>query len=139
VLDLQPLAGGLAWNTSQLYTSGVLSVGIAGDYNNNGSVDAADYILWRNNVQPLPNNEVVTIGTTEPGDYTEWRARFGNPGSGSGAGATDSASAAVPEPPSGVLAFLAVVGAFSAARRVGPSVGQRRPTANRPAFCRASR
>jgi hypothetical protein len=30
------------WNTSQLYNSGVLNVAIAGDYNLNGVVDAAD-------------------------------------------------------------------------------------------------
>ena len=113
-LDLPPLAGGLVWNTSALYTNGVLSVapaGVPGDYNYNGSVDAADYILWRKNVQPLPNNEVVTIGTTESGDYTEWRSRFGNPpGSGAGASAGGSASSAVPEPASGLLLLVAALG-----------------------------
>ena len=49
-IALQPLTGGVAWDTSQLYTTGVLSVvgtGIPGDYNNNGIVDAADYVVWR--------------------------------------------------------------------------------------------
>jgi hypothetical protein len=63
--------------------------GVAGDYNNNGVVDAADYVLWRNG-GPL-QNEVDNIGVVSAGDYTAWRARFGNTaGSGSGA--------AVPEP-----------------------------------------
>ncbi len=47
---LPTLAGGLAWNTSQFYTAGILSIdsaGLPGDYNNNGVVDAADYVLWR--------------------------------------------------------------------------------------------
>ena len=58
---------------------------VAGDYNGNGKVDAADYVLWRNG-GPLAN-EVDTPGTVNAADYTEWRARFGNPpGSGSGAG-----------------------------------------------------
>ena len=47
------------------------------DYNNNGSVDAADYVLWRKGVQPLAN-EVATVGTTDPQDYIEWRKRFGD-------------------------------------------------------------
>ena len=55
--------------------------GVAGDYNNNGKVDAADYVLWRNG-GPL-QNEVDAPGTVNGADYTAWRARFGNPpGSG---------------------------------------------------------
>ena len=49
---------------------------VAGDYNGNGKVDAADYVLWRNG-GPLAN-EVDTPGTVNADDYTEWRARFGN-------------------------------------------------------------
>jgi hypothetical protein len=64
---------------------------VVGDYNNNGTVDAADYVLWRNN-GPL-QNEGVTPGSVTAQDYDFWRSRFGAT-SGSGAGA----SAAVPEP-----------------------------------------
>jgi hypothetical protein len=40
--------GGLTWDTSQLYTNGTLSVGgVVGDYNHDGTVDAADYVVWR--------------------------------------------------------------------------------------------
>lgn len=63
---------------------------VAGDYNGNGKVDGADYVLWRNG-GPLAN-EVDTPGTVNAADYTEWRARYGNP-PGSGAG-----SSAIPEP-----------------------------------------
>jgi hypothetical protein len=85
-LQLPALDGTLAWNTSQLYTSGVLSVvfaGLPGDYNHNGIVDAADYTLWRDG-----------LGTTyTQADYNIWKANFGaHAGSGSGATAT------VPEP-----------------------------------------
>ena len=38
--------------------------GLAGDYNNNGTVDAADYVLWRK-----------TGGSQD--DYETWRAHFG--------------------------------------------------------------
>lgn len=82
-------------------------VGVPGDYNNNGVVDAADYVLWRNG-GPL-QNEVDTPGVVNAADYAAWRSRLGNT-SGSGAGI---GSASVPEPgTSGVmicLMFAAVV------------------------------
>jgi hypothetical protein len=86
-----------------------------GDYNGNGVVDAADYVLWRETLgQP-----VTTIGSgadgdqsgaIEPGDYMYWRERFTNIGV-SGAGEQ------VPEPAQAVLWLLAVVLACSQRRR----------------------
>jgi hypothetical protein len=85
-------------------------VGVQGDYNNNGVVDAADYVVWRNG-GPL-QNEVATIGSVTPEDYTEWRARFGNvTGSGSALGA-----GSVPEPATATL-LCAVLGGLLAVRR----------------------
>jgi hypothetical protein len=59
---------------------------VTGDYNGNGIVDAADYVVWRN---------------TATGTYAEWRSHFGL-SSGSGAGIGDNSgplsSGAVPEP-----------------------------------------
>jgi hypothetical protein len=69
------------------------NAGLAGDYNNDGSVNAADYVLWRKGTGTLAN-EVADSGVFSAADYTEWRARFGNP-SGSGS-SLDGAS--VPEP-----------------------------------------
>ena len=87
-LQLPTLGSGLTWNTSQLYATGVLSVvsaGVPGDYNNNGVVDAADYVLWRNfnnTNTTLPND--TTPGTVDNADYAVWRAHFGQTaGSGS--------------------------------------------------------
>jgi T5SS/PEP-CTERM-associated repeat protein len=78
------LPGVVGWNTSQLYTTGVLSVvgpSPTGDYNNDGRVDAADYIVWRK-----------TDGSSE--GFNIWRANFGATiGSGSA-----EALHAVPEP-----------------------------------------
>jgi hypothetical protein len=65
--------------------------GLVGDYNNNGAVDAADYVLWRNG-GPL-QNEGASLGMIDQSDYTFWRSRFGG-GAGVGAGVP----AAVPEP-----------------------------------------
>jgi hypothetical protein len=77
---------------------------VPGDYNGNGVVDAADYVLWRKGGPLL--NEVDTPGTVNDADYTEWRAHFGNP---AGLG---SSLAMVPEPAGGILAVhLCVLGA----------------------------
>lgn len=82
--------------------SQVASFAVPGDYNNNGVVDAADYVLWRNG-GPL-TNEVDAPGTVNAQDYTEWRKRFGNT-SGSGLAANSS----VPEPEIGSLMLVAYV------------------------------
>jgi PEP-CTERM motif len=79
--------------------------GVQGDYNNDGTVDAADYVLWRKG-GPLMN-EVDTPGLVNGADYTAWRARFGNPG---GAGAGVIVTATVPEPATLVLLMFAVAG-----------------------------
>ena len=64
--------------------------GIAGDYNGDGVVDAADYTVWRDG-----------LGTTfTPGDYDVWVANFG--------ATTPEPSTSVPEPTAGLLVMLAV-------------------------------
>jgi hypothetical protein len=101
----------LDWNgTSYSFTNQTISAGVAGDYNGNGVVDAADYIVWRNG-GPL-QNEVsgVTPGSVTPEDYDAWRARFGN-NSGSGSGS------AVPEPAAAVLLLVASAFGTCARRR----------------------
>ena len=48
------------------------------DYSNNDRVDAADYVLWREDVTPLTNEVALPLGDTTLADYGAWRARFGN-------------------------------------------------------------
>jgi hypothetical protein len=70
--------------------------GIPGDYNANGTVDAADYVVWRKNLNTpttLPNDE--TPGMVTQDDYTNWQANFG---SVAPAAASLGSVAAVPEP-----------------------------------------
>jgi hypothetical protein len=62
---------------------------LAGDYNGDGKVDAADYVLWRKNPAGFGG---------DPAGYTTWRNNFGLPGSGASVGT-------VPEPTS--LALIA--------------------------------
>jgi hypothetical protein len=84
---------GLAIDDFSIGTS--LAPGIAGDYNNNGIVDAGDYIIWRKKLNQsvvIPND--ITPGTVVSQDHTEWKNRFGKTSSEFGAGAGTS----VPEP-----------------------------------------
>jgi hypothetical protein len=79
--------GGLFLPGSVEYITG--PGGVAGDYNGNGVVDAADYVLWRNG-GPLQNDPTEGVQTA---DFDFWRSRFGAT-SGAGSGLATS----VPEP-----------------------------------------
>jgi hypothetical protein len=82
----------------------VVAAGVPGDYNENGTVDAADYVVWRNvtgTAATLPNRNPGQAGNIGPADYDFWRANFGM-GAGLGSGSL-SASSAVPEPASAIL------------------------------------
>jgi fibronectin-binding autotransporter adhesin len=103
--------------TNSQITLNLAPVGVPGDYNNNGIVDAGDYVIWRklNGQAVALQNEVsgTTPGQVTQEDYNAWRARFGNPpGSGSSLGGT-----AVPEPGSVMLMMFAVGAAFCFQRR----------------------
>jgi hypothetical protein len=82
--------------------------GVLGDYNDNGVVDAADYVVWRNG-GPLAN-EGDNPGTVEQADYEFWRSRFGAT-SGSG-----SAQAAVPEPGTLLATVAGLIGLVACSR-----------------------
>jgi hypothetical protein len=105
---------------------------VAGDYNNDGGVNAADYVAWRKGGALA--NEVDNAGVNDAGDYAPWAARFDNSvrngvfnfgisdlsytggtavaGSGSGVGA-----GAVPEPTTAFLALLAGLATVASWRR----------------------
>ncbi len=76
--------------------------GLAGDYNNDGTVNAADYTVWRN-TRGQTGTGLAADGNfdkvIDPEDYTIWKSNFGQRGAGSGA----AASAPVPEPSGFVL------------------------------------
>jgi hypothetical protein len=89
------------------------ATGIPGDYNANGTVDAADYVLWRDNLNgsvTLPNDS--TPGTVTQEDYTVWRTNFGT-SAGAGAGVVEGS---VPEPSS--LVLFAILPWLIARRRI---------------------
>jgi hypothetical protein len=83
---------------------GTVVTTLAGDYNGNGVVDAADYVLWREAMQngtALPHD--TTPGSVTAADYDVWRANFGN----TGGAASVVGAASVPEPTNVVLALVA--------------------------------
>jgi hypothetical protein len=109
---LPTLAGSLNWDTSNLLVTGELLVvsarGLDGDYNEDGVVNAADYVVWRNNegtANELPNDPLG--GTIGQAQYDQWATNFGI-GLGSGANAN---STQVPEPTSLLLLLAGVCGA----------------------------
>jgi probable HAF family extracellular repeat protein len=68
-----------------------------GDFNSDGTVDAADYVVWRKNF------------SDDPTKYDEWRDNFGrtlSAGSGSALPSAAPLSAAVPEPATWLLLLL---------------------------------
>ena len=101
-LNLQSLPAPLQWDSHRLYTDGVLRAILPGDYNENGTVDTADYVVWReqlvsNSSQTLPNDGTLGVGFD---DYITWRANFGN------TAPTSGFAAAIPEPSSALLACI---------------------------------
>jgi hypothetical protein len=74
--------------------------GLPGDFNNDGMVDAADYVVWRKN-----------DGSQE--GYDEWRTNFGRTSGGPAVGGAN----AVPEPSAMALVIWAVVATICVRRR----------------------
>jgi hypothetical protein len=101
-LVLPQLGPGQIWDTSQLYTTGVLRViaaaGLAGDYNQDRIVDAADYTTWCDGLG----------GMYAAADYDTWKNNFG-----AAAGPSGTLGAAVPEPAAALLFALGCAGVIA--------------------------
>jgi hypothetical protein len=78
----------LKWNLNYFATVVSLVVGLAGDFDQNGSVDAADYVWWRQ-----------FDGT--PATYESWRSNFGNT-----APSASGTAIEIPEPMTWMLASI---------------------------------
>ncbi|QDT68188.1 hypothetical protein MalM25_11050 [Planctomycetes bacterium MalM25] len=73
------------------------ATGLAGDFNEDGRVDAADYTVWRDS-------------QGSAGDYSEWRAHYG---------ATSSSTLATPTPEPRAFGLTLIAGLVTALRRRG--------------------
>ncbi|MEX2307911.1 MAG: glycosyl hydrolase [Pirellulales bacterium] len=85
-----------------------ISAPMPGDYNDDGVVDAADYIVWRQSLGQTGMGLVADSnldGRIDGADYEFWRSRFGQT-AGSGSSVANSA---VPEPASPMLLLLAAM------------------------------
>ena len=94
---------------------------VNGDYNGNGVVDAADYVVWKKNFgltggATKAQGDGTGDGNVASDDYDYWRTRFGNTTGGSGTGGL--ATTAVPEPNTIVMLITSLlISASGIARR----------------------
>jgi hypothetical protein len=95
------LPTGAIFNASIEYVG--TAPGLMGDYNNNGTVDAADYVIWRK-----------TDGSNQAG-YNTWRTNFGRT---AGSGSSLANSVSVPEPVTWSLVGMALLVAACRGRRM---------------------
>jgi hypothetical protein len=123
--SLPTLAGGLSLDVTYNTTNVVLAVvGITGDYNLNGVVDAADYTVWRNNAGEVGTGLAADgdrNGTINDADFDIWKSHFGQvAASGSAASSfvtyalPDSSS--VPEPGALTIVLVPMLIAYSRRR-----------------------
>ena len=89
--------------------SSIIAPGLAGDFNDDGTVDMADYTVWRNNLGSSfslngnGNETGASAGVVDANDYLVWKSNFGAT-SGSGGSSLN----AVPEPSTLALIALAL-------------------------------
>ena len=106
---------------------------LPGDYNDDGTVNAADYTIWRNTLGQSVAVDTTGAdgngdGTIGQSDYAIWKTNFGKTIAGAGTGG----ASAIPEPAGVMLAVVALAACGLAAR------GRRRiaciqlPTCPRP-------
>jgi len=94
---------------------------LTGDYNDDGVVDAGDYVRWRNALAGIGTleNETESHGVVNELDYAAWKNNYGAPHNGSGG------IAHVPEPAAFMLILWALVPFARRWSRSGPPVGCR--------------
>jgi arabinan endo-1,5-alpha-L-arabinosidase len=80
---------------------------LPGDYNNDRTIDAVDYVVWRDTLGQSGTGLLADgngDGIVDGADYNVWRANFGRT-----AGLGTNANAAIPEPAAVVLLFIGLL------------------------------
>jgi hypothetical protein len=109
---------------------------VAGDFNLNGTIDAADYVLWRNTLGSNSNLAADGNGNrvVDSGDYSIWRSQFGmTRGAGAELHGSLGFTVLVPEPASWVLSITPFLGWIS--RRGVHAASSRQVSVNILNFC----
>jgi T5SS/PEP-CTERM-associated repeat protein len=98
----------------------------SGDYNGDGVVDAADYVVWRKSLGqtglalPADGNHDHQV---DQGDFDVWRAHFGQ---AVGSGSDIDANGTLPEPTALALLLMAAAHSFFHRRRASMTVSATR-------------
>jgi hypothetical protein len=105
-LDLPALAPGLAWNTSQLYSAGVLSVAsttlLTADFDEDSDVDATDLAIWKGAFALNQLGDADGDNDSDGNDFLMWQQQLGSV-------PAVAAATAVPEPNMAALAFAGLL------------------------------
>ncbi len=90
-----------------------ITTAVAGDFNNDGTVNIADYAVWRDTLGSLSDLRADANGNdmVDAADYAIWKSNYG-----STPNASQSVAAIVPEPASSVIALSAGLVYFLRAR-----------------------
>jgi T5SS/PEP-CTERM-associated repeat protein len=137
---LPRLPGGLYMGALFNYDDASVSLvvaGVLGDYNRNGVVDAADYVVWRDTLGQAGGTFAADgdrDGSVDPDDYQVWKTHFGmhDPYVGARSLLADAARA-IPEPATwwSLLLAMCCLGAARRAKSANPAIDNLHRTANR--------
>jgi uncharacterized protein YjbI with pentapeptide repeats len=117
------VASSLSWDLSKLYDTGEVTLigigaGLAGDFNGDGVVDAADLAQWQGDFATNDGSDADLDGDSDGADFLTWQRLLGQ-----GASAVTT-TAPVPEPESAVAFALGIVlvtaSRAGAGRRIRP-------------------
>jgi hypothetical protein len=119
IIALPGLPPHLFWNQSMLYVNGTLSIALQGDFNLDGTVDAADYVVWRSLSGQAGAGLAAdgnSDGMVDDSDYHLWRTHFGQTaGTAAAIPFEEPMPGAVPEPSTAGL--IAAIGLFGMIQR----------------------
>lgn len=113
-LSFSSNSGGALYDNLKITAFEDRMLGLAGDFNGDGTVDAADYTVWRANLGAADESSLNGNGSGSGGvdeaDFNLWRTQYGQ------ASGLAAASATVPEP-STVLLIVMGLAATAMGRR----------------------